>query len=252
MSVKRIDRGRGHSYYIDGEKADGVTTLLGDGLAKPALINWAANTTAAYAVDRWDELGALTVSERLERLKKARYEDLDKAARRGTEVHDLAERLVQGLEVDVPDELAGHVESYVKFLDDFEPEPILVETVVASRRWRYAGTLDLVARINGEVWILDVKTTRSGIFPDVALQIAAYRHAEVYLDSDGSEQPMADLGITKSGAIHVRADGYDLIPLDTSAAVFKDACHVFWVARMTKRMAEWRGEAVQPSMKETA
>lgn len=250
--VRRVDRGRGHSYYIDGEKADGVTTLLGDGLAKPALINWAANTTAAYAVDNWDELGALSVSERLERLKKSRYEDLDKAARRGTEVHRLAEQLVQGLEVDVPEELAGHVEAYVRFLDDFEPEPILVETTVASRKWRYAGTLDLVAKIDGKVWILDVKTTRSGIFPDNALQIALYRHAETFLAADGSEQPMADLGITCSGAIHVRADGYDLIPLDTSEAVFRDACHVIWVARMTKRMSDWRGEAVQPAIREKA
>lgn len=255
MSIQRIDRGRGHSYRIDGERADGVTTLIGDGLAKPALINWAANTTAGYAVDNWAELGELTVSQRLERLKKCRYEERDAAARRGTEVHGLAEQLAAGVEVEVPDELAGHVESYVRFLDEFEPEPILIESVVASRKWRYCGTLDLVARIRGEVWILDVKTTRSGIFPDVALQIAAYRHAEVYLDdpSDDSqgEQPMAALGITRSGAIHVRADGYDLIPLDTSEAVYKDFLHVAWVARMTKRMDAWRGDAIQP-MKESA
>lgn len=253
MSIQRIDRGRGHSYRIDGERADGVTTLIGDGLAKPALINWAANTTANYAVDRWEELTALAVSERLERLKRARYDDLDRAARRGTEVHALAEKLVAGTEVNVPDELAGHVESYVRFLDDFEPEPLLVEAVVASRKWRYAGTLDLVARIRGEVWILDVKTTRSGIFPDVALQIAAYRHAELYITAGGAaEWPMDSLGITRSGAIHVRADGYDLVPLDTSEAVFKDFLHVAWVARMTKRMDAWRGDVVQPPLKESA
>ncbi|HEY3541047.1 MAG TPA: hypothetical protein VGK79_00765 [Gaiellaceae bacterium] len=249
-AIRRVDRGRGHTYYIDGERADGVTTLLGDGLAKPALINWAANTTAAYAVDNWDDLTELSVSERLEKLKKARYEDLDKAARRGTEVHRLAEQLVHGAEVDVPDELAGHVESYVDFLDTFEPEPILVEAVVASRKWRYCGTLDLVARIDGHVWLLDVKTTRSGIFPDVALQIAGYRWADVYIDPAGFEQPMEQLGITKSGAIHVRADGYDLIPLDTREPVFRDFCHVIWVARMTKRMAEWRGDAIQPPARE--
>lgn len=251
MAIKRIDRGRGHSYLIDGERADGVTTLIGDGLAKPALINWAANTTAAYAVDRWEELTALAVSERLEKLKKCRYEELDRAARRGTEVHQLAEQLVQGQEIDVPEELAGHVESYVRFLDDFEPVPLLVEAVVAHRKWRYAGTLDLVAGIRNEVWILDIKTGRSGIFPDAALQMAAYRHAEVYLDAQGLEHPMDSWAITRSGAIHVRADGYDLIPLDTSEPVFKDFLHVAWVARMTKRMDEWRGDAIQP-LKETA
>lgn len=248
--IRRIDRGRGHSYSIDGQRADGVTTLLGDGLAKPALINWAANTTASYAIDHWDELAAEPPSKRLDVLKRARYADLDQAARRGTEVHTLAERLVQGHEIDVPEALAGHVESYVKFLDQFEPEPLLVEAVVANRRWRYAGTLDLVARIDDTVWLLDVKTTRSGIFPDVALQLAMYRWAEVYIGSDGEEHPMADLGVTRSGAIHVRADGFSLVPLDTSADVFKDACHVAWVARMTKRMDMWRGEEVQPPKRE--
>jgi hypothetical protein len=252
MSVQRIDRGRGHSYRIDGEQADGVTTLLGDGLAKPALVNWAANTTANYAVDNWAALGELTPSARLEKLKKARYEDLDKASKRGTEVHALGEKLVQGIEVDVPDELAGHAESYVKFLDTFNPVPILVESVVASRKWRYCGTLDLIADMCGERWLLDIKTSRSGIFPDVALQLAMYRWAEVYIDAEGKEQPMADLGVTRSGAIHVRADGFDVIPLDTSEAVFKDACHVAWVARMTKRMAPWRGDALPQPAKETA
>lgn len=250
MTITRIDRGRGHSYKIDGQRADGVTTLLGDGLAKPALINWAANTTAAYAVDRWDELADLSVSARLERLKKARYEDLDKASKRGTEVHKLAEQLVRGREVDVPDEIAGHVESYVKFLDDFEPQPVLVESVVGNRQWSYCGTLDLVADIAGERWLLDVKTSRSGIFPEVALQIAAYRHAETYIDDDGREQSMAALNIVRGGAIHVRGDGYDLVPLDTDEPVFRAFCHVAWVARMTKRMSEWRGDVIAPTTRQ--
>lgn len=263
--IRRINRGRSHSYTIDGQRADGVTTLLSDGVPKPALINWAANTTAEYAVDHWAELTDLSPSKRLDTLKKARYADLDRAARRGTEVHTLAEQLVRGAEIDVPDELSGHVESYVRFLDEIEPEPLLVETVVAHREWGYAGTLDLVARIDGSrqpkwpamfqrdaVWVLDVKTTRSGIFPDVALQIAMYRHAEVYIGADGTEQPMADLGIEFGGAIHVRADGYDLIPLDTGERVFKDALHAIWVARMSKRWDEWRGDALQPTPAEAA
>src|SRR5690348_10872436 len=115
--VRRINRGRGHFYEVDGRKADGVTTLIGDGIPKPALVNWAANTTAAYAVDHWDALDGMSPSQRLERLKKARYLDLDKAAKRGTEVHGIAEKLAHGEEVEVPDELAGHISSAVAFLD---------------------------------------------------------------------------------------------------------------------------------------
>ncbi len=243
--IKRINRGRGHSYLIDGRKADGVTTLLGDGLAKPALINWAANTTAGYAVDHWDELGKQPVSKRLETLKSSRYADRDEAGRRGTEVHALAEQLVQGNQVDVPEPLAGHVESCVRFLDAWEPTPILTETVVASRKWNFCGTTDGVFELRDHsIALYDWKTARSGIFPDTALQLAAYVHAEVYLDNDGNEQPMAELGITRGLGIHIRADGYDVYDMDVTDSVFRDFCHVAWVARMRQRMDGWKSESL--------
>jgi len=252
--IKRIDRGRGHSYLIDGQKADGVTTLIGDGLAKPALINWSANATAGYAVDHWDELGQLPISKRLDTLKSARYADRDEAGRRGTEVHRLAEQLIQGHEVDVPESLAGHVESCVRFLDEWEPVPILTETVVAHRKWRYCGTTDGVIRLrDGRVAIDDWKTARSGIFPDAALQLAAYAHAEIYLDQEGRERPMGALGIELGLGIHIRADGFDVYELDISEAVFKDFLHVAWVARMTKRMDGWKGDSMAaPTAKKAA
>ncbi len=96
MPFKRRNAGKGH-YYTDedGTKLDGVTTLIGDGLPKPALINWAANTTADYAVDHWNELSHNSVSERINKLRKARFAERDKAAKRGTEVHALAEKLIR-------------------------------------------------------------------------------------------------------------------------------------------------------------
>ena len=69
--TKRRNHGRGHSYLLDGEKVPGVTTLISNGFPKSALINWAARTVAARAVDGWDELAELPVSERLRTLEKA-------------------------------------------------------------------------------------------------------------------------------------------------------------------------------------
>jgi hypothetical protein len=243
--VKRINRGRGHSYLIDGRPAVGVTTAMGV-LGKPALINWAANITAAYAVDHWDQLTAEPPSKRLDILKRARYADVDQASRRGTDVHALAEKLVQGGEVDVPDELAGHVESTVKFLNEWEPEPILTETVVAHLHWRYCGTADGVFRLrDGSVMIYDWKTSRSGLYAESALQLAAYAHAEVYLDNDGVEQPMSALGIAGGLGVHIRSDGYDVYRLDISDAVFKDFLHCLWCYRMTvERMDGWKSESI--------
>jgi hypothetical protein len=47
----RKNHGRGHTYYINGTKVDGVTTIIGNGLPKPALVNWAARCAADEAVD---------------------------------------------------------------------------------------------------------------------------------------------------------------------------------------------------------
>jgi hypothetical protein len=52
--TRRVNSGRGHSYLLDGQKVDGVTTVIGNGIPKPALINWAAGTIASYVGERLD------------------------------------------------------------------------------------------------------------------------------------------------------------------------------------------------------
>lgn len=245
MTLARRNHGRGHSYLLDGEKVPGVTTILGAALPKPALIEWAGKTTAAYAVDRWDELAVLPPSKRLNELNGARFADRDAGARRGTEVHRLAEALVAGEEVTVPDELAGHVASYVAFLDAWEPEPVVVEAVIANRAVGYCGTVDLVADMRGDRWLLDVKTARSGIFGETALQLCAYARAEVYLDAEGEEQKMAELGIERIGGIHIRGDGWDLRELRGDDEVWNTFRHVRWLARHIEEMRDWVGPALE-------
>ena len=240
--ARRIDKmafGKPTHYYVDAEnrKIPGVTTILNEGLPKPALINWAANATAEAAVNRWEELTEMGPADRLKVLKAARYEDRDAAAKRGTEVHALAEKLMHGQEVKVPDELRGHVESYVRFLDEWQPEPILTEVTVVNYTHGYAGTLDMIYRTPGGLVVLaDIKTTRSGIYGETALQLAAYRYAEVYLNGDDEpDLPQVD----DTHAIWVRADGYSVIPVNTSKVVFEDFRRVAATARAAKRLSQY-------------
>jgi len=218
--LTRRNYGRGHSYYLDGEKIPGVTSILGDGLAKPALVSWAARTVAGYAVDNWDQLAGEKPSVRLKTLEGAHYADRDAAGKRGTEVHRLAEQLNSGAEVAVPDELAGHVEAYVKFLDEHDPHVLLSECSVVHllAKNEYAGTLDVVADFPalGKRLLCDIKTARSGVFPDNALQLAAYRYATSFLDLDGELKPMPE--VDGCAVIHVRADGYSLVPVEAGPA----------------------------------
>lgn len=258
MSIRRVNRGKSH-YYEDtdtGQRIPGVTTILDDGLPKKALINWAATATADAAVDRWDEFAALPPSQRLKALNRARYDDKDTAANRGTAVHRLAERLVHGERVTIPDGLDGHVQSYVRFLDDFDVRPILVERTVYSPEHNYCGTFDLIAELLDPddpepdpelrrrlTWLLDIKTNRSGIFGEVALQLAAYRYAPVYIDdatSDEYDMPEVDL----TGAVHVRADGYSLVPVEAGPLQHRQFLYVQQVAQFQAGAKELIGEPV--------
>jgi hypothetical protein len=250
-AIQRINRGRGHSYKIDGLKVDGVTTLISKGLPKPALPYWSARTVAEYVTDAepasLESLRSLGRDGMVKALKEVPWTARDTAAVRGTAVHTLAEKLIDGERVDVPDELAGHVEACVGFMDQWKPRAVLTEAVVGSRRWGYAGTLDLIADLpDGSRALLDYKTGASGIWPETALQLSAYRWADFFAGIDDTEVPMSEVGIDCSYAVWLRADGYDVIPVDTTAAVFKVFCHVAYVARQTERMSDWIGEACPP------
>lgn len=246
---KRRQFGRGHAYYLDGEKLDGVTTMLGDGVRKKALEEWAGNVTADYAVDHWAELAAMPFSQRLAVLKKARYEVRDEAARRGTEVHSLAEQILHGAEVAVPDELAGHVESAVRFMDEWQVEHVVAEASCCNIDERLGGTLDLIFRsplFPGRTFLADWKTSKD-IYGEVAFQLECYSRADFYLDADGNEQSMADLGITDHVAIHVRADGYNVYPMERGDEVWGIAQTIIQNARNTRdgdRIRALRGDAI--------
>jgi hypothetical protein len=251
-SARRIDRGRGHSYEIDGQPVPGITTILNRGIPKPALIDWAGRETAGYAVDHWDELAELSISQRLQKLEKARFEARDTAAVRGTQIHAFADQLHAGAEIDVPEHLVGHVDAYLKFADDWHADELLVEQPVYHRTLRYAGTPDLVARLaDGKLWLLDWKTGGKGIFPEHAIQLAAARYAEFTIDPvSGAELLMPK--VDRCGCVWLRADGYDLVPVAADAEAFE----VFlWAKRMAGFMDEsrerWVADAVQPRGRNT-
>lgn len=240
--TKRVERGSNHSYLLDGEKVLGATTILSKSIPKPALIAWAANESAKFAVNQWDELAAMPIVDRLERIKKEWRGVRDRAALRGTEVHNLAERVVHGEEVEVPDHLAGHLEAYIQFLDDFQVIPILVEKPVFSRTHKYAGTFDLIAEIDGMRWLLDIKTNASGVYAETALQLAAYRYADFYIEDDFSEHLLP--AVERTGVIHVTASGYELVPVIADVEQFDIFCHAI-------QMANWMDnnqDLVQPAL----
>lgn len=222
-ATRRTRRGGGWSYVVDGEAVTSVSTIVREGVPAPQFAEVAAKNVAGYAVDHWAELDVLSTSKRYAQLIAARWAERDAAAGRGTQIHKLAEQLVRGDEVEVPEGLVGHVDACVRFLDDYAVDELYVERAVIYRgtpATTYAGTFDLLACFDGkpDVWLLDWKTGASGIWPDHALQLAAYAHAQTLLDGETEiDLPRID----HAAAVWLRADGYDVVPVDISDATFR-------------------------------
>lgn len=263
MKIARKANGRNH-WYVDldaGEqRVPGVTTTVAEGLPKPALLNWAGEATAEYAVDNWDTLAELPLSERFKKLKGGRYEKRDAAGNRGTQIHKLAERLIGDERVTVPDELTGYVQACVRFLDDFQVRPVYVEAVVYSESRRHVGTLDLIADVllpdmpeydhigrdddGFSRALLDWKTSRSGIFGDVAMQLAPYRFSEWLIEPGGDVVPMPEVQFC--AGIHLRPDGYSFVPLLCGEDQYRDFLYVKEVARITGSLRDLVGAPIVP------
>lgn len=181
----RTNHGKGHSYTLDGRRIPGVTTAIGKVLDKPALVTWAANETARYAVDNWASLSDRNPIDRLEILKGSRFAPNQRAVEQGKRIHDLGERLAKGEPVEVPDDLRPRVEAYARFLDDWDIEVIATESPCCNTTYQYAGTFDLVAKVgklDGVQLVMDIKTGK-GVYSETALQLAAYARADLMIES---------------------------------------------------------------------
>lgn len=180
-----------------------VTTIIGI-LDKPGLIYWAAEQTAKAAVSQratWqameDETGT---EEAVKWLRDARFRRAKGAlsdAEFGTHVHAMCESyaLTGTRPEPSPDVFQADIEAARKCLDNFDrwlhafqPEYHATEVVVYHPGYGYAGTCDGFLTIDGVRFIVDYKSSKTGfdargkpkpIYPETALQLAGYRHAEM-------------------------------------------------------------------------
>jgi hypothetical protein len=237
MTFRRVAAGSGHSYVDEGTKVPGVTTLLSAGLPHPAFVKAATKACAAYVIDNWDDLLDLPASKRGQAVEDAWWKRSRKAMARGRDIHDMADRLGRGEPVEAEPETVAPAQQYASWLDANEVDVLHSECPVINRRWGYAGTFDLLADIAGETWLLDIKTG-DDVWPEVALQLAAYRNAEAML-VDGIEVPMPQ--VMHTGVVHVGGDFAHLRNVDTGEAVFKAFLYVCQVAKWVQATDTFRG-----------
>ncbi len=108
----------------------------------------------------------------------------EEAMARGTRVHAAVEEELRWGEGVVYDaEIAQHMTGFHNWREKYQPETIQIEAFVVSERYAFAGRVDYICRIDGELYIVDWKTSKgdSAQWRHKAkaylLQLAAYRQA---------------------------------------------------------------------------
>jgi len=241
MSEAHLKREGPGRYTWDGSPFLSVTTILNDGVPKPALKQWSANEAASFAVEHMDdpEFRALPLYKKMDEIRFAHARRSKAAMARGTTIHRHGEQLAAGAAVDVADALRGPVEAYARFMDEWQIEPIAAETPLCNTQYRYAGQADLWARIGRRDQARALIDLKSGgdVWPETALQLAAYRYCDIWQpngpESESSSVPEVDLVYVA----HILPDAVRMVPMIATPAEWKTFLYAQQVARWMRSVA---------------
>lgn len=144
----------------DKTRVPGVTTVL-NLMAKPALVPWA------------NKLG-------LQGISVNKY--VDDKADIGTLAHAMVTDALIGMETDTSDYSKNQIDlaqnsalSFWEWEKDHKIEKVFFcERPLVSEAYRFGGTLDIYAQVNGKKEIIDLKTG-SGIYDEAIYQVAALK-----------------------------------------------------------------------------
>jgi hypothetical protein len=224
--VAGVHRTPRHLYYFNGEGPwPGVTTIT-KVLDAPALTSWKMTEVARSAVDNAERLIADREAGKTDAAIKYLTTLSTSAMDRGSRIHAAIEdrHAIDGARAWLNDQAVNHG---FRILE--------VEAFLIHRTLGYGGTLDLIAEIDGEVWLLDWKTGKSVAWPsgevyrDLRLQLAAYAGAEfIARPNDPTQHPIPP--ITRHGIVHVTDGGtrlYDAKVTDRDWTAFRACRHLY-------------------------
>jgi hypothetical protein len=254
MGIRTIQRSGSRFYFNENApdiKYPGVTSVVGM-LPKPFLAFWQAKEAAELAVDSIDFIKEMAARDRqgaVDYVKGAATRYTKRRAKVGSDAHDLFERLIRGQYVGrVHPDMEPYRRHFEEFLNDVQPELVRAEDVAWSDEHEYAGSFDAVLRLRlneqgkpdprGELALVmaDWKTSKS-TYPEVALQMSAYAHADFIVSPDGQREAMPEF----DGAcvLHITEDQWAFKPVRVDQADvyehFLSLRHTFeWVQKVSK------------------
>jgi genome maintenance exonuclease 1 len=208
--------GGGYEVSRDGLEWEGIpsvteiTSLLGKNLQE-----WAVRQVVAYLEKELvpgvrltqDEVGRI-----LQEASSAHHKAAQKAAGRGTDFHAWAEAYLKGLNPPLPEEEPARdmAQSLSSWWEGNGGELLRSEEAVFHPEHRYAGRVDLVARLGSKLFVVDLKTSARA-YPEHFLQVGGYALA---LRAEGVE--------VEGGLILALRDGLQVaeVPLEGATEAF--------------------------------
>lgn len=159
-TITRTTEDKGRHYTIDGKDYPSVTSILQYYPKSEGFWRWKfTNPDSKKLFEDAGEYGT-NVHKTIEKtfrkyLNLSEYLDLSENERKSV---DLFTQWITNLQ------------------DTHKVEIIDVEKMVINKEEGYAGTIDLIVKIDGQLWIVDIKTSKSTWITQ-ELQLSAYKHA---------------------------------------------------------------------------
>lgn len=246
LTFEQRDTGyRAYKLWTLGQKPvrlPSVSTVLGC-LEKRALYAWheAKGAAGALAAVRMGELDP-AIHHDDEAIEVVRALDLGaeaamkKAQKRGLDIHEALQHYCETSAWpdtrDMDPEHRPYLPGLASALLKLDPEPIAVEQVTCSKSCGIAGRFDLLAHIEGQVTLMDLKTSKLGVlFDESHLQVAAYA---------ACEQECSGVLIDRCLVLGVGPDGS--FKADESCATFDDFRGVLAAYRARQRLSRARAD----------
>lgn len=197
----------------DGKIVPGVTTVLGI-LNKPALVKW-ANGLGLQGID------------------VTKY--VDKMAEIGTLAHYMIECEFKSEKPEleeyspvVVDKAENSLISFYDWVTKNNVRVIASELELVSEKLKYGGKIDLYGIVNGKKTLVDFKTS-GGIYPEMIIQLAAYRNL---LEENGYE--VEECRILRVG--RDESEGWEERKITDTRKHFKLFKHCLEIYRLKKQI----------------
>ena len=150
---------KAHSYKVEGVKVPSVTRVV-DGCFPKDLTHWALS----IGQEEYDKV-------------------INDALEVGNDTHQWIEDYINyGHACTEPEDyISKSVNAFLDWTTEYNPEWVDAERKVYCDKYKYAGTVDAVAKINGRVCVIDFKTSKK-IYKPYHLQVTAYAQAIKRMD----------------------------------------------------------------------